>query len=119
VTEIRRLTKEQMASFGYSMAELRQLAREHGVFIPRDSLHHELVHALTAAGIKLPPKQACLTTAGPEGRSRSGSPGQRGRCVWGLEERLGTAARRSSRRGCRTPAVGCVEDGYAPASRLC
>jgi hypothetical protein len=27
VTEIRRFTEEQMASFGYSMAELRQLAR--------------------------------------------------------------------------------------------
>ena len=54
--EIRRLTQVQMASFGYSMGELRQLAREHGVFIPRDALHHEAVRALTAAGVGLPPK---------------------------------------------------------------
>jgi hypothetical protein len=58
VTEIRRLTKEQVASFGYSMAELRQRARDHGVLVPRDALHHEIVRALTAAGVKLPPKQA-------------------------------------------------------------
>jgi hypothetical protein len=45
-----------MASFGYSMGELRQLAREHGVFIRRDALHHEVVRALTAAGVGLPPK---------------------------------------------------------------
>ena len=56
MTEIRRLTKEQMASFGYTVAELRQLAREHGVSVPRDALHHEVVRALTAAGVKLPPQ---------------------------------------------------------------
>jgi hypothetical protein len=58
VTEIRRLTEAQVASFGYSMAELRQLAREHGVLVPRDALHHEVVRALTAAGVELPPKRA-------------------------------------------------------------
>jgi hypothetical protein len=58
MTEIRRFTREQMASFGYSRAELRRLAREHGIIPPRDSLHHELVRALTAAGVTLPPKQA-------------------------------------------------------------
>jgi hypothetical protein len=57
VTEIRRLTKEQMASFGYSMAELRQLARDRGVPVPRDALHHVVVRTL-AAGVRLPPKQA-------------------------------------------------------------
>lgn len=56
MTSIRRLTREQMASFGYSVAELRQLAREHGVLIPRGMLHHEMVVRLTAAGIELPPK---------------------------------------------------------------
>ena len=56
VTEIRRLTQAQTASFGYSMGELRQLAREHGVLVPRDALHHEVVRALTAAGVGLPPK---------------------------------------------------------------
>ena len=56
MTEIRRLTEAQVASFGYSMGELRQLAREHSVFIPRDALHHEVVRALTAAGVGLPPK---------------------------------------------------------------
>jgi hypothetical protein len=45
-----------MASFGYSMAELRQLAREHGVLVPRDALHHQAVRALTAAGVDLPAK---------------------------------------------------------------
>lgn len=54
VTEIRRLTEEQMASFGYTVAELRQLARERGVLVPRDALHHEIVRALTAAGVGLP-----------------------------------------------------------------
>jgi hypothetical protein len=58
VTDIRRLTQAEMDSFGYSMAELRQLAREHRVLIPRDALHHEVVRALTAAGVNLPPKQA-------------------------------------------------------------
>ena len=56
MTEIRRLTQVQMASFGYSMGELRQLARERGVSVPRDALHHEVVRALTAAGVGLPPK---------------------------------------------------------------
>jgi hypothetical protein len=58
VTEIRRLSKEEMASFGYTMAELRHIAREHGVLVPRDALHHEVVRTLAAAGVKLPPKQA-------------------------------------------------------------
>jgi hypothetical protein len=57
MTSIRRLTREQIASFGYSMAELRQLAREHGVLIARGSLHHEVVAKLTAAGVELPPKR--------------------------------------------------------------
>jgi hypothetical protein len=56
VTEIRRLTQVQMASFCYSMGELRQLARGHGVLVPRDALHHEVVRALTAAGVDLPAK---------------------------------------------------------------
>jgi hypothetical protein len=56
MTEIRRLTEEQVASFGYSMAELRRLARERGVLVPRDALHHEIVRALTAADVDLPPK---------------------------------------------------------------
>jgi hypothetical protein len=56
VTDIRRLTEVQIASFGYSMGELRQLARAHGVFIRRHALHHEVVRALTAAGVELPPK---------------------------------------------------------------
>jgi hypothetical protein len=56
VTEIRRLTEEQVASFGYSMAELRRLARERGVLVPRGALHHEIVRALAAADVDLPPK---------------------------------------------------------------
>ena len=56
MTEIRRLTQVQVASFGYSMGELRQIAREHGVLVPRDALHHEVVRALTAAGVGLPAK---------------------------------------------------------------
>ena len=55
---MRRLTKEQLDAFSYTMAELRRLAREHGVLVPRAALHHEVVRALTAAGVKLPPKQA-------------------------------------------------------------
>jgi hypothetical protein len=55
---MRRLTKEELDSFSYSVAEVRQLAREHHVLVPRDALHHEVVRALTAAGVKLPPKQA-------------------------------------------------------------
>jgi hypothetical protein len=58
VTEIRRLTEAQVASFGYSMAELRQLARVHGVVVPRNALHHEVVRLLTVAGVELPPKRA-------------------------------------------------------------
>ena len=56
MTSIRRLTQEQMASLGYTVAELRQLARERGVLIPRGTLHHEVVAKLTAAGVELPPK---------------------------------------------------------------
>jgi hypothetical protein len=56
MASIRRLTQEQMASLGYTVAELRQLAREHGVLIPRGMLHHEMVARLNAAGIELPPK---------------------------------------------------------------
>jgi len=47
VTGMRRLTQEQLDSFSYTVAELRRIA-----------LHHELVRALTAAGVELPPKQA-------------------------------------------------------------
>jgi hypothetical protein len=57
MTSIRRLTQEQMASLDYSVAELRQLARENGVLIPRGVLHHEVVAKLTAAGVELPPKR--------------------------------------------------------------
>jgi hypothetical protein len=56
MTGMRRLTKEQLDSFSYTSAELRQLARKHGVLVPRDALHHEVVRALTAAGVGLPPK---------------------------------------------------------------
>ncbi len=31
MTELRRFTKEEQASFGHTVAELRQLAREHGI----------------------------------------------------------------------------------------
>jgi hypothetical protein len=65
VTEIRRLTQVQMASFGYSMGELRQLAREHRVLVPRDALHHEVVRALTAAGVDLPVKPLERISRGP------------------------------------------------------
>jgi hypothetical protein len=58
VTEIRRLTDEQVASFSYTRAELRLLARKHRVLVPRDALHHEIARALAAAGVKLLPKQA-------------------------------------------------------------
>ena len=58
MTGMRRLTKEELDSFSYSMAELRQLAREHGVSVPHDALHHEIVRALTAAGVDLSPKAA-------------------------------------------------------------
>lgn len=57
MTDIPRLTQVQMASLGYNMAELRQLSREHRVIVPRDALHHELVRALIAAGVELPPKR--------------------------------------------------------------
>jgi hypothetical protein len=57
MTSIPRLTQEQMASLGYTVAELRQLAREHGVLIPRGTLHHEVVAKLIAAGVELPPKR--------------------------------------------------------------
>ena len=57
MTEIR-LTQAQLDSFGYSVAELRRLARENGVLVPRDALHHELVRALTAAHVGLPPRLA-------------------------------------------------------------
>jgi len=57
MTGMRRLTREQLDSFNYTVAELRQLARASGVLVPRDALHHEIVRALTAAGVKLPPRQ--------------------------------------------------------------
>ena len=56
MTEIRRFTEEEKASFGYTVAELRQLAREHGIRLPSRALHHELVAALKAAGVDLPVK---------------------------------------------------------------
>jgi hypothetical protein len=56
VTEIRKFTQEERASFGYTVAELRQLAREHQVQVPSRALHHELVAALKAAGVDLPSK---------------------------------------------------------------
>jgi hypothetical protein len=57
VTGLRRLTKEELDSFSYTVAELRQLAREHSVLIPRGTLHHEVVAKLAAAGVELPPKR--------------------------------------------------------------
>ncbi len=56
MTGIRRLTKEELESLGYSRNELRQLGREHGVLVSRDALHHGIVR-FAAAGVKLPPKQ--------------------------------------------------------------
>ena len=56
MTEIRKFTQEERASFAYTVAELRQLAREHGVRVPSRALHHELAAALKAAGIELPVK---------------------------------------------------------------
>lgn len=56
MTEIRKFTKEERASFGFTVAELRQLAREHQVRMPSRVLHHELVAALKAAGVDLPAK---------------------------------------------------------------
>jgi hypothetical protein len=58
VTGMRRLTREELNSFSYTVPELRRLAREHRILVPRDALHHELIRALTAAGVKLPPKRA-------------------------------------------------------------
>jgi hypothetical protein len=58
VTSIRSLTKEELDSFTYTMGELRYLAREHGVLLPRGVLHHEIVRALAAAGVGLPFRQA-------------------------------------------------------------
>jgi len=40
----------------WTVAELRQLAREHGVPGRSRMDHPELVAALTAAGVELPPK---------------------------------------------------------------
>jgi len=54
VTEIRRFTRDELASFGYSVAELRMLARERGVPVPRAALHWEVVRLLIAAGVSLP-----------------------------------------------------------------
>lgn len=50
------LTREELDSLSYTRGELRQLAREHRVLIPRDALHHEMVRALAAAGVRVPPK---------------------------------------------------------------
>ena len=55
--ELRRFTKEEQASFGYTVAELRQLAREHGIRGQSRALHRELVAVLKGAGIDLPRKQ--------------------------------------------------------------
>jgi hypothetical protein len=57
MTGMPQFTQEQMASLGYTVAELRQIAREHGVLIPRGTLHHEVVAKLTAADVELPPKR--------------------------------------------------------------
>jgi hypothetical protein len=40
----------------YTVKELRQLAREHGVAVRSRADHPELVAALVAAGVELPPK---------------------------------------------------------------
>ncbi len=56
MTEMRRFTKKEQASFGYTVAELRQLAREHGIRGQSRALQHELVAVLTGAGIDLPRK---------------------------------------------------------------
>ena len=69
---MRRFTREELASFGYTMGELRQLAREHQVRVPGRALHHELVAALKAAGVELPvkpPERANKIKSGaPEGK---------------------------------------------------
>ena len=57
MTGMHRFTKEELDSFSYTATELRRLAREHRVTVPGRALHHELVAALTAAGVKLPPKR--------------------------------------------------------------
>ena len=54
---LRPLTAEELAALTYTVAELRQLAREHQVRVPRGALHHELARALTAAGVPLPRKR--------------------------------------------------------------
>lgn len=56
MTEIGKFTAEERASFGYTVTEFRQLARDHQVRVPSRALHHELVAALTAAGVDLPVK---------------------------------------------------------------
>jgi hypothetical protein len=56
MTDMRRFTKEELTSFSYTVAELRQLAREHRVSVPSRALHHKLVTALTTAGVDLPRK---------------------------------------------------------------
>jgi hypothetical protein len=57
MTGMHRFTKEQMASLGYTVAELRQLARELGIRVPKSAMHHELVREFAAADVELPPKR--------------------------------------------------------------
>ena len=57
MTGMHRFTKEQIASLGYTVAELRQPARELGIPVPKSAMHHELVRELAAAGVELPPKR--------------------------------------------------------------
>ena len=54
MTDIQRLTPEELAALAYTRAELRALAAEHRVRVPRAALHHEIARALRAAGVTLP-----------------------------------------------------------------
>ena len=57
MTGMHRFAKEELDSFSYTAAELRQLARELGIPVPKSAMHHELVRELAAAGVGLPPKR--------------------------------------------------------------
>jgi hypothetical protein len=57
MTGMPQFTQEQIASLAYTVTELRQLAREHGISVPKSAMHHELVRVITAAGVGLPPKR--------------------------------------------------------------
>jgi hypothetical protein len=75
MTEIRKFTLKERISFGYTVAELRQIAREHGVHVTSRARHDELVAALDAAGIDLPMKPLERMRWKPQESSGSGSTG--------------------------------------------